>query len=157
MNIHQLDVTLSTGDLNMLVKSFVPEDIPVKNLEFSTRLPHLLLKGKFHKGMTVSFTVRIEPSAQGRQIFLEIVEVDAMMGLGNAVKSMILETLVNKADMPGLSRDGASLVVDVNSVLQSNGLQANVDVSSLLVVEDGIRFTLAGNAALALQNRVFGQ
>ena len=137
MEIQALKIVITSEDVNALVKKHWPDDHPVEEVAIKLTPEGIVVKGVYPLFIDVSFETRWALGVQAGKVSARLTNLRALGIPGNIFKSAILKLIGDAARAKDwLEIDDDTILVDVDRVLQKNGLPARTNLTRI-VCEEG--------------------
>src|SRR5437016_5949747 len=132
MEIQALKVVITEQDVNALVKKHWPDDQPVEEVAIRLTADGLVVKGVYPLFIDVSFETRWALGVQAGKVSARLTNLRALVIPGNIFKSAILKLIGDAARSESwLQVEDDTVLVDVDRVLQKNGLPAKTNLTRI--------------------------
>lgn len=132
MEVHSLRITVTEQDLNALAKKIKAGESPIENPEVRIAPEGVTVKGVYPMFVNVSFETQWELAITDGNVTVKLLLLRAMGMPGNIFKSVLMKVIADAAkDKPGFRIDEDTIVIDLDTLLKAEGIDARTRLSAL--------------------------
>ncbi len=133
MEIQSLKLLLTDADLNAMADEFLPEKAPVENVTLSIGAGVVLVGGDYPtRLLNVPFQTTWEPAVLEGKVRMRLAGIRVVGLPGGMLRGLFLNGFRQvAANVPGVSVEEETLVLDVERLLTSRGIPLKTNLKSI--------------------------